>query len=287
MVDFTSPADLGQTRLVNSRRPTRKLNTGFIKQVVVFAISLPASTLCGVAGQAAQPGMAPFLKWLLGFEQPKASATAARFTLLSAAAALTGASISHAARPSTGFLGLSLFGGAILGAILGTWPMRFTAGTAAQGWLRSFGVAFSLFVLAVTAHVSPLHPPPNLHWSSASQVALIGVCVGAIGQASRLPTGLFMPPALYYAGGFQPAQAIELSLMVVALGSVLPVLSYARARILDTQFAGVMAVAAVAGGLVAGRLLAYALDPIGGRWTILAGAAFSTFLCARELAVRA
>jgi uncharacterized membrane protein YfcA len=107
---------------------------------------------------------------------------------------------------------------------------------------------------------------------------ILGVVTGAISNLLQVANGILVVPALIYLLGIDPPKAVAVSLGVVAFASFLPALSYASRGAVDKSVGLWMTVAGLAGGVMAGFLLAR----IGFASTLpmVAFALVSMFLCA-------
>lgn len=241
----------------------------------------------GLTGLGAQVMFAPMLIWMLGYADDKAQGTAMCFAAWTAFAAIAGAYIVGAMPPAFILYGLLLATGAIIGAILTAGLAAKLKGTNSRRTSQSIGIMLTLAVIVQVAHSSTMFAGrPNLtEWNSPLAILMIGTVVGACTQLLGLTSGALLVPALYFFSGLKNADgnhavpAVILSIMVIAIASLLPALAYARRGLVDGVYRTPIITAGLiggfGGGLLSGRLTEHAV--------IIASAVIAMFLCAREL----
>jgi uncharacterized membrane protein YfcA len=278
---MTSQASVGGGRAKRGK----KLNLGAIKANIVFGVGLITAVVGGLTGLGTQVALAPMLTWMLGFSAEKAQATAIRFAAIAAIAAVAGA-LFRASIPALYLArGLALFVGAFAGAIVTASPARRLQTVGARRVTQTLGIMVMLAVIGQAGRASQFSLPNFAHWDTPGALFGLGVVVGALTQLLSLPGGALMVPALYLFGGFAPVHAITLSLLVVALASVLPAMSYSRRGLADDRYLFSTTLSAVLGGALGGCLLPPqgAHDLFHYRILIMVSAAIAMFLCGREL----
>lgn len=273
------------------RRRRRQLNIPRIKAVLVLIVATITAFGSGLTGLGAPVAFAPMLSWMLGFSAEKAQATAIRFAAFAAAAAVLSVFMAQSlpgssSAASTAILppaflweGVLLFVGATLGAVLAG---PFAKRSAVFGWrqlCQTLGVGITLYVIIETSHRTLLNAPPH-HSVSSPLLLLLGLVVGALTQTMGLTSGVLLVPALYYFAGFTANVSVALSLLVVALASILPAWSYAQRGLMDTTYSVPTILGGILGGFLGGLLLAHLPE----KGVLYLFAVIAMFLSGRELA---
>ncbi len=278
-------------------RPRKSLNQGGIKHAVVLTLGALTAMVSALTGLGAQAAFAPMLTWMFGYAADKAQATAMQFGWAAAVAAVAMLAFrSHAQLSSTanwlkilpdGYVwkGVILFLGATVGAALAARLASGPPPARRLQWSHTLTIGLMLAVLAQATRFSWLDAPHAVLSRSPLDLLLIAVSMGALTQAMGLAGGVLAVPALYYIGGFAAQQAIALSLLVIALASLLPVLGYARRGLVDPVYGRIATVGGLAGGALGGFLLTYFARTPGTQSVLIClFAAVAMFLSARELA---
>lgn len=262
------------------RKRRKPLNIGRIKSVIV----LVAATITGVGsaltGLGAQVAFAPMLSWMLGFGAEKAQATAMRYALLTAVAAVIGAAAVHVSPPLFLLRALVLFVGATIGAVVAATVMPKEPLQSRRAIFQTIGIGITLFVIVQTARLTTWNSPHFAAWSDLPRLLGMAVVLGVLTQALALASGILLVPALYYLGGFAAREAIVISLAVIALAAILPTASYARRKLIDETYGGIAALGGIVGGFAGGLMLARLPENL----LLYLFALVGMFLCARELA---
>ena len=265
-------------------RRRRRLNIGAIKANVVFVVGLITAMVGGLTGLGTQVAYAPMLSWMLGFNAEKAQATAMRFAAIAAATAVIGALMAGATPPSYVLRGLLLFVGAVIGAVVAApFAVRLQTPSGRRS-TQTLGVGLMLAVIVQCARLGRFDLPYVAQWNTPLLLGLLGVGVGFATQLLSLPSGALLVPALYFLAGFPPVHAVALALLVVALASLLPAISYSRTGLADERYLLPTTLAAAIGGAIGGRLLPMDTTLIRYKVLIMATAAIAMFFCGRELA---
>jgi uncharacterized membrane protein YfcA len=196
------------------------------------------------------------LVWMLGLSPDKAQGTALCYAVFASAAAVVTRCLVADAPASPWLAGAMLVVGGMVGAIVAA-PL---AGSAASNVRRKLWLTVGMFVClataALTVHSNPWEPVGRLAgWQSPGQVFVLGLAVGALARYTLLPSGILMVPALHFVGGFAPRETMWLSLLAVAVGSLMPARAYATRGYFDAVYGR----AAVLGGIAGGALGAWAL----------------------------
>jgi uncharacterized membrane protein YfcA len=269
-----------------SKRMRRPLNVTGIKQGIVFVVGLITALGSAVTGLGAQAAYSPMLVWMFGYRADKAQAAGLTFACVAAVGAVLGALMGHAAPSAYLARGLALFFGAFLGALLAA---KFAKQHRSLAWRRgclTLGIGISLFVLARVGRLSMFDSPEYARWQSPLELIGLGFGVGIATQALSLPSGLLMVPALYLFGAFTPPETMALSMLVVALASLIPAIAYAQRGLGDASYGRAGLISALIGGVVGGRLLPpdHGHGLYSHRMLIGLSAVVAMFLCAREIA---
>src|SRR5579862_2562875 len=209
------------------RRP-RSLNVTLIKRCIVFMVGCATAFASAVTGLGAQVAFAPMLTWMLGFKADKAQASGLVFACLAAVFGVGGALVGQSTPPEYWQRGVLLFVGAVLGALMAGRFAPITPSLAWKRWSFRFGIILCLFVVVRIGRLSRFDNPELALWQSGIDVGLIAVAVGAATRTLGLPSGLLMVPALYLFCAFTPSESISLSLLVIALASILPAIGYVQ-----------------------------------------------------------
>ena len=265
-------------------RRQRRLNIGAIKATIVFVVGLITAIVGGLTGLGTQVAFAPMLSWMLGFTLEKAQATAMRFAAIAAAAAMVGALVAGATPANYLAQGVVLFIGAVIGAIIAAPISRRLQTISGRRFTQTTGIVLMMAVIIRCGRLGTFDLPYVAQWNSLSLLGLIGIAVGAVTQTLTMPSGALLIPALYVFGAFPPGQAVSLSLLVVALASVLPAITYSSRGLADDRYLLPTTLAAALGGALGGRLLPADTNLIRHKVLIMAAAAIAMFFCARELA---
>lgn len=261
-------------------RRRKQLNLPLIKSWIVFGVGLITAVGSALTGLGAQVAFAPMLTWMLGFAADKALATALRYGMATAFAAVIGAFVAHVAPSAFLGRGLLLAVSATIGAYFIT-PLAMKPGVRAQYRLfQSIGVAITLFTIVQTSHLSAWDVPHFAAWQSFGPLAVLGLAVGALTQVLGLASGTLLVPTLYFLAGFSAKGAVALSLLVVALASALPAWSYTKRGLADLTYGNW----AVLGGLVGGFGGGLLLSVVPERVVLYLFAVVAMLLCGRELA---
>jgi uncharacterized membrane protein YfcA len=148
---------------------------------------------------------------------------------------------------------------------------------------QTIGMFVTLFVIVRTSHTTPW-ATSSLHiafWNQWYQLLLEGVAVGILTQLMGLPSGILLVPTAYFFAGYAARQAVLLSLVTVALASILPAWSYGKRGLIDSRYVSVLAVGGVIGGALGGAtLISTAVSDHG---VLYLFAVIGMFLCAREI----
>ena len=265
----------------------RRLDVDAIKSFIIFVTGACTALIGGLTGLGAQLMFAPMLTWMLGYAEDKAQGTAMSFAAWTALAATAGVYMAGALPVQFLLYGLLLTFGAVVGATL-------TAGVAKKmqsaHWRRTsqgIGMMLTLAVIVQAAHSSGMFvsKPNIMEWHSPLSLFMISVVVGACTQILGLTSGTLLVPALYFFTGLKThdgnhaTPAVALSIMVIALASVLPAVAYTRRGLVDTVHRFPILAAGSVGGFCAGMLAGRLME----RAVIISSAVIAMFLCAREL----
>lgn len=258
----------------------RQLNIEGIKRWIVLFVGALTALGSAVTGIGAQVAFAPMLTWMLGFNADKAQGTALRYATSVTFAVVVGLIVGHHATVGYFGRGFLLFLGATIGAVLAASFTKNGKLTTLHRIFQTVGIGVTLFTLLQAVRLSPLINPHFASWGGYGAVTLLGLGVGALTQIFGLPGGLLMVPTLFFLGGFTGWEAIALSLLVIALASILPSWSYARRGLVDTVFGSSAVLGGLIGGFAGGLLLPSLTDGV----ALALFAVVGMFLCARELA---
>lgn len=265
----------------------RKLNVSAIKSAIVLASGGGVATLSGVTGIGATPIYAPILTWMLGFNTDKSQGTALTFAAWMSCAAVVGAAVGAGTPSGILWQGALLAIGGIIGAALLLKVSKQLQGVAQRRMTAGLGILLTLAVIVQASHVGgTFMVRPNLFaWNSPWQLLLLGIGVGGLTQLMGWASGTAMVPALFFCTGIagvngnRASAAVTLSLLVVAIASILPVLAYRAKGLVDNAYHNPMVIGGVLGGFAGGWLVGH-LDE---RPVILVSAVVAMFLCARDL----
>lgn len=261
-------------------RRRKPLNIPAIKSVIVFCVALVTAVGSALSGLGAQVAFAPMLTWMLGFAADKALATALRYAMFTAFAAVVGAFVVKVTPPAFVQRGLLLVIAATVGAILAA-PLSVKPGMVGQRRLfQSVGVLITLFTIVHTTRLTAWDVPHFAVWNSGLALVGLGFVIGALTQVMGLASGTLLIPALTFLAAFKAKEAVALSLLVVALASALPAWSYARRGLADSTFGNWAVLGGIVGGFAGGLLLAQVSD----NFVLIFFAVVAMFLCGRELA---
>lgn len=261
-------------------RRRKPLNLTLIKSVIVMLVGGVNAIVSALSGLGANASFAPMLRWMLGFSEEKAYASAMRYALSASTATIVTAIAVGKAPPHFLLNGLALMFGATLGAVLAAKPAVVPAIAGRRVVFQTIGVAVSVFVVVQTARMNIWQDATYAHWNAAWMLVCIGIVIGAMTQFMALASGILLVPALYYLASFSPPQAMLLSLLVVALASILPAFVHAGKGMVE----GTYSPWAMAGGAVGGFIGALALAKAPDRLLLYVFAVVAMLLCARELA---
>lgn len=246
-----------QQQQPSQRRKRKKLNIPFIKGMVMLGLGTFVgflSALTGISPQIAAVGMIVFL---LGFQPQKAQGTALAYSLCTAIGGVAGAT-AGGIHPDYA-VGFIIAFGATLGAIF--------VGRAARGpnakYLIRIGQTLAIFVAIYVIGEAIRHRvggPRTVALDFLIQnrgigAFLVGVVVGIVAQLFQVTTGVFLVPALIYLATQRVPDAITTSLLVVAIASLLPTISYSAKQAVDKGPGYWMCVGGALGGLAGGVLL--------------------------------
>lgn len=250
-----------------------------IKQTIVLVAGGLTALGSAVTGLAAHVAFTPMLSWMLGFSPEKAQATAMRYSALAACAGACGAYLAGAAPESFLFRGILLVIGAILGAVMTSWAAPGPDQASRLRLFQMLGVAIGLFVFAQTSRLSLWHADTFQTWNAPLHLVVIGLLVGGAARVTGLVSGSLLVPTLHYFSGFSARESVALSLITVALASVLPAWSYARRGLTEPTYGNPAAIGGLLGGLSGGFLLAH----VPAAAVLCLFALVTMFLSAREL----
>jgi uncharacterized membrane protein YfcA len=250
------------------------------KSLIVGIVAFFTAIGSALSGLGAQVAFTPMLTWMLGFATDKALATALRFGMVTAFAAVIGGFVAHVTPHAFVLRGVVLALSATVGAYLAA-PIAGKLRSVSQRRLfQSIGVIITLFTTVQTAHLSAWDVPHYASWQGAFPLALLGFVIGALTLVLGLPSGTLLIPTLYFLAGLKAKEVVMLSLLVVALASALPVWSYARRGLSDTLYGNWAVLGGLLGGFAGGMLLASVPE----KAVLYLFSVVAMFLCGRELA---
>ena len=142
------------------------------------------------------------------------------------------------------------------------------------------GMMLLLFVIVQTANLTGWSNPHFANWQGTPLLLFLSILIGAVTKVLELPSGVLLIAALYYLTGMDIHTTVELALIVVALASLLPAISYGKSGIVDPTYAFPALLGGLFGGSVGG-LLSVSLSE---KAVLFAFALIGMFLTARELA---
>jgi uncharacterized membrane protein YfcA len=258
----------------------RKLNVPLVKSAVMAVLGLITAFGFAIAGIGAQVAAAPMIQFLLGFNEDRTRGTALGFAMLTAVGGVIGFIVGGGRVDFA--LALALAVGATVGTVLtvrsATEPRFTTLRRAGQ----SIGIVVAIYVSgeAMRHRIGGPQPwfPAVTHLQPLLTGLILGALTGAISNLLQVATGILIVPGLIYLLGLEPSKAVTVSLAVIALASFLPALSYSSRGAVDRSVGSWMSVAGLAGGLVAGMVLARA--GVASPLPLLVFALVSMFLCA-------
>jgi uncharacterized protein len=237
----------------------RKLNIPRIKNGIMFVVGFFMAVGSALTGIGAQVAAAPVIQFLLGYAPDKTKGTALAFALFAAVGATVGIMLGGVQINLT--IGLLLALGATVGAILVAAPSQNPKLRPVRRFGQSLGLLIGVYVLgeALRQRVGGPTPIPLSEWVQANPglgAFAIGVVVGAASQLLQVATGILLVPATIYLAHLRVGEAIGTSLLVVALASVLPTLTYSAKQSIDHKTGPWMTVGGALGGLAGGLMLA-------------------------------
>lgn len=271
------------TEFPPTRRKRRSLNVTAIKQVAVFVSAILTGLGSAVTGLGAQLAFTPMLSWMLGYKDAKAAGMAFSFALTVSFTTLIAALGFQFSLSSTLLYGIPLFIGMTLGALVG---VKFGKRNGANRLFLSIAIMLLLFVILQVARENRLTPNYGVRGIPILLYLMLGVAVGGVSQATKIPSGILLIPGLYYLIGIKAVPAILTAHVVIGLASLLPALSSRRIQSSDPVYAFPVTLGGCLSGLLGGWLLARYGQNESNKWMLYAFAAVGMFLCARELSLQ-
>jgi uncharacterized protein len=237
----------------------RKLNIPLIKNIIMLVVGFFVAIGSALTGIGAQVAAAPMIQFLLGYAPDKTKGTALAFALFAAVGATTGIMLGGV-KINLG-IGLLIALGATIGAILVAAPSQNPKLRPVRRLGQSLGILIGIYVLgeAVRQRVGGPAPVALSEWVRANAGLggfLIGVFTGAASQLFQVASGILLVPAIIYFAARPVGEAIGTSLLVVAVASVLPTLTYSAKQSIDQRTGPWMTVGGALGGLAGGLMLA-------------------------------
>jgi uncharacterized membrane protein YfcA len=219
--------------------------------VVTIALAAVVGVALGMLGGGGSILMVPLLTYLGGLDAKQAIATSLLVVGVTSAISAIGHARAGRVRWSVGLL----FGGAgMAGAYGGGRLARFVPGSAL---LVGFAVLMCIAAGAMLRGRADLSDGDRAPMRRLVVVALaVGGVMGLVGAGG----GFLLVPALVLLGALPMSAAVGTSLIVIALQSFAGLAGHLAGTPIDWRSAAVITVAAVAGGLVGGRLTAK-VDP--------------------------
>lgn len=240
--------------------PRRRFDIPRAKRWVMAVSGLVLGLWSAVSGIAAQAAAGPYITFMLGFQSPKAAATAALFAFWTCAGTL-GAWVAAHAAPIPLSLALLVSIGAVLGVLLCS-PLA-TAGVS----LRRVGqglVVMGMLYFTAEGIRAPFGGPALLPWELLRTWPgwlVLGAASGALAHFLMLPSGIILVPALVHGAGLSPGVALVTSLTVAVIASILPLASYVAQGVTDRTVGPAMNLGGAIGGAMGGWLLARVATP--------------------------
>lgn len=244
------------------RRRPRRLNVPLLKGLIMAFLSAVIGLGSAFTGLGAQIAAAPTIDFMLGYATEK---TAGAALIVALCAAVGGVTVAHLG-------GAPLHAGSALVVTLGATvgAMAFGGRTAGPRLMRlrllaqGIVIVGLLFVMSATLRGGVLGPEPfDLPWARGTAGLLgLGAVCGLLSAAFDVSTGALLVPALVFAAGLKPDEAIATSLIVVAIASVLPVIGHLATGTADLRMCAWMGCGAALGGCMGGWLLARCREPV-------------------------
>ena len=275
----SAPPPSAQSSPQARRKKRKPLNISLIKSAIVLVIGFLTAVGSAVTGLGAQVAFAPMLSWMLGFTAEKALAAALRYAVITSLGVVVSAFVQHQTPSGLLLRGFMLFFGATIGAVLTAKLSPKPQETTKRSLYLSIGMFLTMLVIIQTTRQSWLDSPHFATWNTPLALLALGGVVGMLTQAMGLASGILLFPALYYLGGFSAHYTVLLSLLVVALASLLPSWSYAQKGLVDTSFGNTALVGGLLGGLAGGWILTRVPE----KGILYLFAVIAMFLCAKEM----
>ncbi len=220
------------------------------------SLSAPIGVGSAFTGLGAQIAAAPTVDFMLGYAADKIAGTAMLVALCAAVAGASAAALGG----TPVHLGQALL--VTVGATLGVMVFGVRqAGPRLKRWrllAQSLMMLVLLYTMSAALRGGMLGPAAfHMPWAQGSAGLLgVGFVCGLLSATFEVSTGALLVPALVFASAKRPDEAIVISLVVVALASLLPVLGHLAARRLEPTMCAWMGAGSLGGGLLGGMLVA-------------------------------
>ncbi len=217
---------------------------------LTIALAVLVGISLGLLGGGGSILTVPLLAYVAGMDPKPAVAT----SLLVVGVTSAVAAVSHARAGRVRWRTAMLFGlAAMAGAYSGGWLARFVPGT-------TLLIAFALIMVA--AGVAMLRGRKDITGTAAQplpviRITLIGLVVGVISGLVGAGGGFLLVPALTLLAGLPMPVAVGTSLVVIAMQSLAGFAGHLSSEHIDWRLAAFVSIAAVAGALIGGRLIAF------------------------------